>query len=450
MPLWVVGIVVAVIIILYLSFIFKTYVFPKKLNQIAKMLESGNTKTAIKLLKAFIAKNDRNMLAHWYLGEAYYKEKKYELAIVEYKYVLKIGDFTKQLSEVMVRKRLAHIYRSLNQIDEAQKELILVANLEPDNSNVLFEIGELFYMRNYTDNAVAYFQKALRMNPQHSDSHYYLGIIFYRSGKFDEAQTSLNRAIQYNPKNYKAHLYLGLVSKAMGQFDKATKEFEIAERDPEVRLRALLENGKTFLERGNLTKAIVELERALKFSAEENDITIEVRYWLATCYEKNRDLSSAIEQWEIISQHRPSYKDVPEKLVVYSDLRTDDRLKDFLTASMVNFQNLCQKVVDAMGYTVVESTPVKDDGVDIIATEKELKWRNARRMNVVIKIRRVTSPIGEISIREMHEEMKKVSSTKGIYITTSTFAPSAVEYASTRPIDLVDKSKLVEILKKMK
>ncbi len=449
MPLWVIGIIVAVIILLYLSFIFKTYIFPKKLNQIAKLLETGNTKTAIKLLKAFINKNERNMMAHWYLGEAYYREKKYELAIVEYKYVLKIGDYTKQLPESLVRKRLASIYKELNQIDEAQKELILVANLEPDNYEVLFQIGELFYKRNFTDNAVAYFQKALRLNPQHSDSHYYLGVIFYRAGKFDEAQTELNRAIQYNPKNFKAHLYLGLVNKALGQFDSASREFEIAERDPEFRLRALLENGKTFLERGNLTKAIVELERALKFASEENDITIEVRYWLATCYEKNRDLPAAIEQWEIISQHRPSYRDVPEKLVVYADLRTDDRLKDFLTASMTNFQILCQKLVDAMGYSVVEITPVKDDGVDIIATEKEVKWRNARRMNVVVKIRRITTPVGEMSIRELHEEMKKVSSTKGIYITTSTFAPSAIEYASTRPIDLYDKKKLVEILKKI-
>ncbi|HEC92099.1 MAG TPA: tetratricopeptide repeat protein, partial [Candidatus Atribacteria bacterium] len=351
-PLTVLGLIVVILLVLYISFIIRTYIFPRKINQIAKLLESGNTRAAIKALKAFIAKNERNIMAHWYLGEAYYREKRYELAIVEYKYVLKLGTFSEQLPEATVRKRLAEIYKKFNQLDEAQKELILVANLEPDNSEVYYQVGELFYLRNLTENAVAYFQKALRLNPQHSESHYYLGVIYHRVGKLEEAQTELTKAIQYNPKNYKAHLYLGLVYKTLGQYDTASKEFEIASRDSEIKLRALLENGKAFFERGNFTKAITELERALKFATEENDITLEIRYWLAKCYEKTRDLPSAIEQWEKIAMHRPSYKDVPEKLAVYADLRADDRLKDFLTASLSNFQNLCQRVTKALGYDV--------------------------------------------------------------------------------------------------
>ncbi len=448
MPLFVILIIVAIIFSLYIAFVFKNYIFPKKLNQIAKWLESGNTRSAIKALKSFIAKNERNVLAHWYLGEAYYKESKYELAIVEYKYVIKLGLFTKELTEGRVRKRLAAIYKEFNQLDEAQKEYILISNLEPDNHSVFFEIGELFYKRNMIDNSVAYFQKVIRISPQHSDSHYYLGIIYFNAGKFDESQVELNTALQYNQKNFKAHLYLGLVYKALGQFDSAAREFETAERDSTVKFRALLENGKTFYERGNIAKAIVELERALKSSNSENDVTIEIRYWLANCYEKNRDLGAAIEQWENISQIRPSYKDVPEKLTVYSDLRTDDRLKDFLTASSGAFQNICKKLINSMGYDVIELSPVTDEGVNAVVTEAETKWRNVRRVNVIVRIRRVTKPIGELPIRELHEDMKKNSANRGIFITTSTFAPSGAQYASTRPIDLIDKKNLTELLKK--
>ncbi len=448
-PTSIIGFILVIIGAVWLSFIFRTYIFPKKLSQIARMVETGNTKTAIRLLKSFIAKNERNMLAHWLLGEAYYKEKKYQLAIVEYKQALKIGEFTKEITEARIRKRLAQIYRYYNQLDEAQKELILVSNLEPDNYEVLYEIGELFYLRNLIDNAVAYFTKALRINPQHPDSHYYLGVIYYNAGKFEEAQIALNKAIQYNPRHYKAHLYLGLVYKNLGQFDSASREFELAQRDPEIKLRALLENGKTFFERGNITKATVELERALKFAKEEDDITIEIRYWLAACYEKARDLPSAIEQWEKIAEHRPSYKDVPEKLAVYAELRTDDRLKDFLTASATNFQLLCQKLANAMGYDVSEVIPIDDDGVDLLVAESELKWRGAKRTNIYMKIRRITKPVGELALRELYEELRKRGAIKGVYVTTSTFAPSAVEFASTRPIDLVDKKLLTEYLKKI-
>ncbi|MDD5066712.1 MAG: tetratricopeptide repeat protein, partial [bacterium] len=417
-------------------------------NQIVKLLESGNTAVAIKNLKLFLAKNERNIMAHWYLGEAYYAEKKYELAIVEYKYVLKIADFSKELTEVMVRKRLARIYQEFNQLEEAQKEYILITNLEPENYEAYYQIGVLFYKRNLFDNSVAYFQKALRINPQHSETHYYLGMLYFNTGRFDEAQNALNKSLQYNSKNLKAHLYLGLIHKAFNQFDLATKEFEIAVRDPDLKIRALLENGKTYLDSGNIAKAVVELERALKSTAVEDEVKIEVRYWLSNCYERNRDLHNAIEQWEIIMQLRPSYKDVPEKLSSYSDLRTDDRLKDFLTASTQNFQAICEKMVQSMGYSIIDISPVSDENFDCIAMESEAKWRNVRRMKALFKVRRVTKPISVMPIKDLQEEMKKLSADKGVFIVTSNFAPSAAQFAATRPIDLIDKKQLTELLKK--
>jgi tetratricopeptide (TPR) repeat protein len=437
----------AALFLIFLIYIIKAYAFPKKLKQMARLLNSGNTKTAIKALKAFIAKNERNITAHWYLGESYYKEKRYELAIVEYKYVIKLGTFSKEVKESNVRKKLAAIYNEFNQLDEAQKEYILISTLEPNNYKVLYEIGQLFYKRNLIDNAMAYFQKALRINPQHSESHYLLGIIYYNSGKLNEARSDLSKAIEYDQRNYKAHLYLGMVYKSQQQFDSATREFESAQRDPEIKVRALLENGKNYFDRGNISKASIELERGLKSASVENDVKLEIRYWLANCYEKNRDITEAIEQWEIISQARPSYKDVGEKLTMYADLRTDDQLKDFLTASTGKFIELSKKLVTGMGYNISETLGSNDEGVDLLATEAETKWRNARRVNVIINIRRVTKPIGELPIREIHESLKKMNANRAILITTSSFAPSAQQFASTRPINLIDKNQLVTELK---
>lgn len=448
MPIFLMFLIIGTIFAAYLFFVVKNYVAPRKIGQISKLLESGNTSLAIRNLKMFLAKNERNLEAHWYLGEAYYQEKKYELAIVEYKYVLKLGDFTKELTEVMVRKRLARIFQEFNQLEEAQKEYILITNLEPENYEAYFQIGVLFYKRNLFDNSVAYFQKALRINPQHSDTHFYLGMLYFNTGRYEEAQASLNKALQYNPRNLKAHLYLGLIFKAFSQFDQASREFELAVRDPDLKVRALLENGKAFLESGNMAKAVVELERALKSSSAEDDVKIEVRYWLSTCYERSRDLHNAIEQWEIITQYRPSYKDVPDKLASYSDLRTDDRLKDFLTASTQTFQGFCEKLIVSMGFTIIDTQGVSDEGFDCIAMETETKWRNVRRAKALVKIRRVTKPISVLPVKEMQEEMKKMSADKGIFVVTSTFAPSASQYAATRPIDLIDKKQLTDLLKK--
>ncbi len=449
MPIIILILIAGVILTAYLFFVLKNYVFPRKINQIIKLLELGNTSAAIKGLKLFISNNERNIMAHWYLAEAYYAEKKFELAIVEYKYVLKLADFNKELKEAMVRKRLARIYQEFNQMEEAQKEYILITNLEPDNYEAYYQIGLLFYKRNLIENSVAYFQKAIHINPQYAEAYYYLGVVFFSSGRYEESQNALNKSLQNNSRNMKPHLYLGLIYKAFSQYDLASKEFDLASRDPEIKIRALLESGKTFFDTGNITKAVIELERALKFSTTEDDLKIEARYWLANCYERNRDLPAAIEQWEIIGQFKPSYKDVSEKLMSFSDLRTDDRLKDFLTASQTNFQTLCEQLIVSMGYNITETSSATDEGYDCMAIESEVKWRNVKRMKALIKIRRVTKPISVVPVKEMQEEMKKLSSDKGIFIVTSTFAPSASQFASTRPIDLIDKKQLTELLKKI-
>ena len=98
-PTFVIIIFFSLLFLLFLIYIIKNYAFPKKLKYMSKLINTGNTKTAIKALKNFISKNERNIVAHWYLGESYYKEKRYELAIVEYKYVIKLGTFNNEVKE---------------------------------------------------------------------------------------------------------------------------------------------------------------------------------------------------------------------------------------------------------------------------------------------------------------------------------------------------------------
>ncbi len=110
---------------------------------------------------------------------------------------------------------------------------------------------------------------------------------------------------------------------------------------------------------------------------------------------------------------------------------------------------MCEQLITVMGHSISEVLSQTDEGLDAIITETETKLRYVRRRNGIIKIRRLTKPIGELLIREIHEEMRKNSATRGIIVTTATFAPSAVQYASTRPINLIDKSQLPELLRKI-
>lgn len=442
-------IIVVTVLIIFFVLNAKGLSGPKQMSLIRKMIESGNTKGASKALKQMLSKNEHNILAHMYLAEVYYKEKKNELAIVEYKYILRLNKFTREVTEVKVRERLAELYEIFGQLDEAQKEYILLTKLEPEFAIYFFKIGELFYKRNYTDKAFTYLTHAVKLNPGHPETLFYLGIIYYSKGQAVESLNCFNKALHFAPNMFKVHFYIGLLQRVLGMFDKARVEFQMAQRDPEFKLRALLETGKTLFQVENLREAMIELERALSFVTVEDEISIEIRYVLANCYEKGRDLPRAIEQWETIENFKKGYRDVTAKLNSYEDLRTDDKLKDFLTASKDAFMDMCKRLIVAMGFDILEVIPIDDDSVDFLATEPEGKWRNTKRSNRCIKLRRDSAQVNEVLVRQIQEDMKKVQANRGIIISTAGFTPSAMEFALTRPIDLVDRKQLTVHLKKI-
>lgn len=198
---------------------------------------------------------------------------------------------------------------------------------------------------------------------------------------------------------------------------------------------------------GNLESAIAELERAVRLSQDESSTdTLYARYFLSLCYERNRQIDNAIEQWEKIYSKKNSFKDVAEKLSQYQDLRTDDRIKDYLTTNKEGFYELCAAAAAALGLGIRDQTDLAN-GCQLIAVEAEsTKWRNARKMPVLVRFYRIPEMIPESSIRSMHEDMKKLGITKGIIVSSSNFSKKAYEYAETRPINLVDKDKLQELL----
>jgi restriction endonuclease Mrr len=198
---------------------------------------------------------------------------------------------------------------------------------------------------------------------------------------------------------------------------------------------------------GDLENAISDFERSLKYSTEENSVTISVRYTLGIAYEKQRRLLEAVEQWEKVAQLRPNFQDVQTKLSQYEDLRIDDKLKDLMTATPTTYEFICQKIANVMGYDVIESKNTGDDHVEIIGVERSAKWRNARGGKVLIVIARSNTEVKEDEIAEMVEKIKALHGTRAIYVSTGKFSPQAIRYSENRPVDLYDRQKISSIMK---
>jgi tetratricopeptide (TPR) repeat protein len=438
----IVGLVVIPLILIVLKLAFK----PRKVAGIEAFLQQGRITQATRLAKQIIAKEPRNVDAHYLLGQAYKEADKPELALMEFKNVNTLGNFTGICKEVQFRKEIAELFMQFHQDEEALKEYLLLLQAEPFVADHHYHAGMLFEERRRDDRAFTYYLKTIELNPEHADAHFRLGKILYKQKKPIEAKIELEKAVKYDTDNYDAYFYLGKLQKDAHDYLSALLYFEKSENDPEMKVKALIERATCFMNMNNWESAINELDRAIRIGEnEKRNEVIYARYFIALCYEKSRQIEKAIEQWEKVYAKRPSFRDVAEKLSQYQEFRTDDRIKDFLTSSKDRFKEICLAMVKVLKLEVRDVSDLPN-GCQILAVEAEQKWRGARKMPKLLRIFRVPEIIDDSSVRSLHEAMKKINVMKGLLITSSTFSRKAVEFAETRPIDLYNKEKLREIL----
>ena len=445
-PFLIAGILLVLIILG--SYIFKNYVAPKKLEELETLIKEGNPKLAIKKLQELLEKDEKNPYVHYLLALAYEKMDNPQMAIMEYRQVLKIARFEGKLTEKAVRYRLAKLLLENKHYDDALKEFLILTKIDATNYEAYREVGRIYFLSHRYDKAIPYLRQAVKLNPNDYESYYALGEAEYYLNKYPEAKSALSSCIKLNPKHSKAHYYLGLILKHFKDYEFAIKEFEFAEKDPDIKPKALLAKGLCYLERNQFSKAIVEFERGLKSAKKGSETHLNLAYFLADAYEKLRDIPPAIELWEEIHKISPKFRDVAEKLKQYEDFKLDDNLKDFMIASITKFEEMCKKISKAMDIMPLEMELVDDSTVSILGIESGGRWKSARKNKVVLKILRTTDPVPDSIIRKIHEELKANGAVRGICIATSDFTPTAKAYVQSRPIDLYGKKEIAELLKK--
>lgn len=447
------GLIIAIVILgiaiaVVAYFLLRSILVPKRVGSLESMLAQGKSTQVIKAAKQLIQKDARNADAHYLLGMAYDHDNKQELALMELKTVNDIGNFDGIVEEVPFRKKISELYLKFNQAEEALKEYLLLLKRDPQNADYLFHIGRIFEDRNRNDKAAAYYKKAGELDPRNAEAHTRLGLILYRAKRSAEARASLDTAVRVQPENYEAWYYIGKILKDNRDCIAAMTAFEKASREPAFKVKSLIERGGCLISLGSLDRAVSELERASKLADAGTSEELYARYFLAHCHEKMRRIERAVEEWEYIYSKKRNFRDVAEKLGKYQELRTDDRLKDFLTMGHDQFVDVCKRTTEVMELTVRDARDV-EGGCEIVAVENTSKWRNARAMPKLIRYLRVTDIIDESSVRDAHEEMRKQSITRGLIITSSTFSRLAQDYAENRPIDLYNKEKLQSLLQQI-
>ena len=444
-------IISAVILIIGIAAILiKYFAMPQRVDTVRKLIKQGKNQAAAKLAKQIIAKNPKDYPAHYYLGKAYLADNRGELALIEFKMINDNALFGPMLPEVPFRQEFAALQMKFNHTEEALKEYLILTKLDAMNAANFLNAGKIYEQMNRKDLALGFYQRCIKLEPKNAQAHGALGHILFLAKQYVEAKRELDLAIRLSPETYANYYYLGKLLKEAKDLGAAVKAFDKAQRDSEFKQKALIERATCYIIANRYDNAQIDLQRAIDLDKDESKSdTLYARYFLASCYEQGRKIDKAIEQWEKIYKRSRSFRDGAAKLQEYKDLQANDNLKDYLTCSDAEFAELCKNIaLKALGLTA-QQIETKKDGCQIIASEsKDGDWRNMRKQMMLLRFYRDPEPVEDADVREVLDKAKDANCTKAYIFVSSEFARGAVQFAESRPVELVSKIKLEEFLAK--
>jgi len=141
--------------------------------------------------------------------------------------------------------------------------------IDPDNTELLFELGVLYDKNGQTDDAIEQMQKVIELDSKHADALNYLGYTYADNGiRLEEAEALIRKALEQKPENGYIIDSLGWVYYQKGMYEKAVEYIEKAARlipDDPIVLEHL---GDVYEKLGESQKALDFYQQALEKKSE--------------------------------------------------------------------------------------------------------------------------------------------------------------------------------------
>ena len=112
------------------------------------------------------------------------------------------------------------------------------------------------------------------------------------------------------------------------------------------------------------------------------------------------------------------------------------------TLSGVEFEHVCKRLLENMGFSVETTKASGDGGIDLIGynTQPLLSGK------YIIQCKRYAGSVGEPIIRDLYGVVTSERANKGILLTTGYFTKSAISFAQDKPLELIDGLQLKELI----
>ncbi len=152
-------------------------------------------------------------------------------------------------------KQLVRELVEKGQWDEAQSILLRLIGEEPNNPELEFSLGIVFFNQGNFALSQEHFRNALAMNKSYAECHYYLGLIELRMNKQAEAVHQFRTACEIKEDYALAHLHWGLALHQMGSLKGAIGQYNQAVKLNSKLMAANYQAGVACYDLGEYTEA---------------------------------------------------------------------------------------------------------------------------------------------------------------------------------------------------
>jgi restriction system protein len=128
-----------------------------------------------------------------------------------------------------------------------------------------------------------------------------------------------------------------------------------------------------------------------------------------------------------------------EEADVLSEL---DQRPNLMELTPTEFESVITNLFTKMGLETAQTRPSRDGGVDCVA------WDNRPIFGgkVVIQAKRYKNTVGVSAVRDLFGTLQNEGASKGILVTTSGYGKASFEFASGKPLELLDGANLLYLL----
>lgn len=287
-------------------------------NKVSKLIEYGYYDDADKILEGAICRNskDEKAQALWVVSLA--KQLKLDPAQAELNVLLKKYPNNSNLhyaQGIIYYQRTTSsnmVYRAdrENLINNAMIEFKKAIALDKNNASAYNAAGVISLNQNNLFDALNYFKKALSIDKTNSLATDNLGTLDVLNGNSDDAEKKFKEALSYNTQNVTAMYHLAQVAMQKQDYSTAIKYLNNALyiNQNSAPLYNLI--GKAYAAQGNQAAAINAFKKSLLVKPEFSLSYLD----LADIYEKRGDAAFAIEQLRTALALEPDFNDAKLKI----------------------------------------------------------------------------------------------------------------------------------------